>query len=893
MTRIVKLNLFCLYDIVKKQRTPASASRYGVREAAMPEPSEGKYIRSDSCDQLVKCGVMAHSKCMDESLLTCSMQTGVTGVRLILQTVAEGTAEVKSILLHEVNILFECKICDNIFRGFPNLLTHKRVYCRESVLTKSGDELIPGGIADDETGDRDKSSSGLMKDLDTDIADWNSANAENRPATKVTLNLLKRLAKRWMNSDESVPSFGSGFQGVRRKPPSGVLGGNKNVAQDAKKDDSAYTLVLPEDPVNRLHSMELRLRRSANASKFVKTVSRDELSIITRLEGCKTCDLMTRTCLVERCKRSFPDIETLAYHMNYSHADTRPSGPLSCLLCGKQLGGFRALRAHIQLSHRRVAMHYNDEVMKRWPEKPKEYSGNYRHIKRPNPNVVFVKEVPPLSNDVPVFPESPKQSSALDDSQVLVEKKQKGDISISKPPTLQVTDPIKSQVAADGLASGGANMVVTSSTNPGAAVTERRIVTLHTGGKNEQSILLFNKSRNVLLQLKPSAMGSKDRQHGKQNYVALLPKKYIVSAEAKISTAQRSVSRVQMKPSLPEILPLSEPTEVTSASEFSLPVLTSSDIEKAMSALYVGFLNNNAYNDVSVPTVPDVAQTVEIKVRRGPGRPRRLRLQSDGSDDHLKNPSLNPKLLCNRKRSKFPGNKMARGMLNRGIRWNPRRKVMLQRTKAGSQVQLNMESDFYMDEKSLKLNFAPATKALPQLRIRRTLKSPYNSEEYVNTWPGSREERMEKTAFRDRTSFHGSGWKGDIAGTSDSRSMHHRLPSRKARAVSKGAGSDECDYKFPVMFTAIQEQQLEEVADLDAFLCRRCGSQFTTRSNTERHCYAHLSFVRFRCRLCNTAAFYLSDMKRHLVKQCTKISSRKIGAKQFKENILPCNENQP
>jgi hypothetical protein len=56
--------------------------------------------------------------------------TRLTGMRQALHALESGTPEMKRVLIDEVNLVYECRVCLAMFRSLANLLAHKRHYCR-------------------------------------------------------------------------------------------------------------------------------------------------------------------------------------------------------------------------------------------------------------------------------------------------------------------------------------------------------------------------------------------------------------------------------------------------------------------------------------------------------------------------------------------------------------------------------------------------------------------------------------------------------------------------------------------------------------------------------------------------------------------------------------------
>lgn len=308
------------------------------------------------------------NKGQDESILQMPINIGVKNVREILKCLQIGTKEIKDIILNECNIIYECKICRNLFRSLANLISHKRVYCQkhccESMTLFSNIETDESTLIvlpekppeNDEEEEEEEKANECTKEENLNSENLVSSIGISSPKIFVPSEKESRQAKleKWeeKNSSSSLNEEPSKKKDERILYLNPIEGNTNAVFQQIH--DKNHKIQENNVGKDSESGKKLVVIIPKNVTNSSKTVSEDKtfginISRQKLLSGRGDCDTESLTCLI--CSTQYACLKTLYLHMINLHSQRRWYYP--CPFCKTSFVQLWGVTRHLIKVHKK------------------------------------------------------------------------------------------------------------------------------------------------------------------------------------------------------------------------------------------------------------------------------------------------------------------------------------------------------------------------------------------------------------------------------------------------------------------------------------------------------------------------------------------------------------
>ncbi|KAG6450956.1 hypothetical protein O3G_MSEX006832 [Manduca sexta] len=283
----------------------------------------------------------------DHALLRKPVLTSITGFSQARKIYDWATEELKHILAHECDILYECKVCRNIFRSLANFISHKRVYCKETFNPNEHGHFMKPPSTFNEL----LKIKRLEEEYQESLKENKEENAtikedERIPLTKDLTEIVEKI-----NKKNGMQNGHSDSQMILQEIPNSSVAVFQNVnTSEEKQNESMQKQVIELD--NILSKSLAVLQRDGNCK--LKVLNQDPDSVIQISDDdddengdtndilkCKSCDLQ------------FSTQKTLKFHMKYKHVESRLVYP--CPDCLEIFSTSWSVYRHLFKVHRKTA----------------------------------------------------------------------------------------------------------------------------------------------------------------------------------------------------------------------------------------------------------------------------------------------------------------------------------------------------------------------------------------------------------------------------------------------------------------------------------------------------------------------------------------------------------
>ncbi|KAG8577438.1 hypothetical protein GDO81_010179 [Engystomops pustulosus] len=284
----------------------------------------------------------------DPPLLQQPVQTSKSGILQIIECFRSGTKHLRLMLLREVDTIFECKSCRSLFRGLPNLITHKQFYC----LAKFHVEEEPPNGNNQSQVAKDVADLRCPRTNNSEVVIQLEAIQTNQNAV---FQIVKPASEMNLNANMSGPADIQEEESVPATQPS-LTSETETVSlpsENAKtEDESSFT---NENNLNVSNVVARSIKKPSNSNPFLCRICKKDFN----------CRRSIRRHVKKVHKKKLEDIKKfIEVHRNIPLSSSKGLASIihstgkSCHICQKSFATKANTRRHIDEVHRGMRRDY-------------------------------------------------------------------------------------------------------------------------------------------------------------------------------------------------------------------------------------------------------------------------------------------------------------------------------------------------------------------------------------------------------------------------------------------------------------------------------------------------------------------------------------------------------
>ncbi|XP_014368738.2 uncharacterized protein LOC106719016 [Papilio machaon] len=289
---------------------------------------------------------------LDYTLLRKPILTSVTGLAQAIKIFDFATEELKSLLSTECDLIYECKVCRNLFRSLVNFISHKRMYCKDKFNssmhshfvnpTCMNNEINKIKQLEDEYQESLKVTSNL-ESVETDETDDRIPLTKDLTAIVEKIGISKGVKE---NPNEDQELF---LQSIPKTSVAVYQNFNVNNETncDIRTQVNELDNILSQNKAVLQHDGKVIIQNCIETNttngehENIIQISDDDENEETNSLKCRICDLQ------------FSTLKTLKFHMKYKHLESRLVYP--CPDCLEIFSTSWSVYRHLFKVHRKTA----------------------------------------------------------------------------------------------------------------------------------------------------------------------------------------------------------------------------------------------------------------------------------------------------------------------------------------------------------------------------------------------------------------------------------------------------------------------------------------------------------------------------------------------------------